>query len=133
MNGPNLIPVGIWQILEELDFQFPIEDLQIGLNQYIIEAHQTLCMYQDGVIGPVVLVHVIDVDTGREQMLALTESGIPPRVEHWALEDARRGMRIQAFSGAEVMVLREQSDKAKGAPQAKAPTVSRPPGYPTST
>ncbi|CAE7378607.1 unnamed protein product, partial [Symbiodinium sp. CCMP2456] len=86
VNGPNLIAVGIWQILEELDFQLPIEDSQIGLNQYIIEAHQTLCMYQDGVLRPVVLVHVVDEDTGREQMLALTESEIPPRIEHWTLE-----------------------------------------------
>ena len=29
VHGPNLIAVGIWQILEELDFQLPI-DLQIG-------------------------------------------------------------------------------------------------------
>ncbi|CAE7467613.1 GIP, partial [Symbiodinium sp. CCMP2592] len=132
VNGPNLIAVGIWQILEELDFQLPIEDLQIGLNQYIIEAHQTLCMYEDGALRPVVLVHVIDMDTNREQMLALTESGIPPRIERWTIEDARRGMRLQAFSGAEVMAFREESDRAKGAPKAKAPTVSSPPKYPGS-
>ena len=115
--------MGIWQILEELDFQLPIEDLQIGLNQYIIEAHQTLCMYQDGVLRPVVLVHVIDYDTGREQMLALTESEIPPRIEHWTLE----GMRLQAFSGAEVMTQRAERM------QAKAPTVAAPPGYPSGS
>ena len=43
VNGPNLIAVGIWEILEELDFQLPIEDIQIGQDQYIIEAHQVLC------------------------------------------------------------------------------------------
>ena len=90
VNGPNLIAVGIWEILEELDFQLPIENIQIGQDQYIIEAHQVLCMYQDGIIRPVALVHVIDDESGREQMLALTESGVPPRVEPWTLEDARR-------------------------------------------
>ena len=78
-------------------------------------------------LRPVVLVHVIDDDTGREQMLALTESSVPPRIEPWTLEDARRGMRLQAFSGAEVM-----NQRAERMP-AKAPTVARRPGYPSGS
>ena len=82
VNGPNLIAVGIWQILEELDFALPVEDIQIGYAQYIVEAHQTFCVSKRGSeaggFGP--------EESGREQMLALRESEVPPRTEHWALD-----------------------------------------------
>ena len=134
VNGPNLIANGVWEILEELDFQFPLENIQIGRDQYIIEARQVLCLYHDRVIRPVVLVHLIDVESGREQMLALTECDVRPRTETWTLEEARDMLRprLLPFSGAEVMASREQRAKAKGAPLAKAPTVPPPPGYPAS-
>ncbi|CAE7168455.1 unnamed protein product, partial [Symbiodinium necroappetens] len=88
VNGPNLIANGVWGILEELDFQLPLEDIRIGQDQYIIEARQTWCIYQDGIIRPVVLVHLIDVESGREQMLALTECDIQPRTQTWTLDEA---------------------------------------------
>ena len=63
--------------------------------------------------------HVIDDESGREQVLALTESGVPPRTETepWTLEDARRSLRIQPFSAVEVMNPRDepmQDAQAKG-------------------
>ena len=74
------------------------------------------------------MVHVIDEESGREQMLALTESEVPPRTEteHWTLEDARRGLKLQPFSAVEAM---NQRDERLQAAQAKAPTVAAPPGY----
>ena len=110
VNGPNLIANGVWEILEELDFQLPLENIQIGRDQYIIEARQVLCLYHDRVIRPVVLVHLIDVESGREQMLALTECDVRPRTETWTLEEARDMLRprLLPFSGAEVMASREQ-------------------------
>ena len=81
------------------------------------------------------LTHLIDVESGREQMLALTESGVRHHVERWTLNDVQEVLHprsLQPFSGAEVVARREQR-QAKAPSKAKAPTVSRPPGYPTST
>ncbi|CAE7336713.1 unnamed protein product, partial [Symbiodinium sp. CCMP2592] len=56
VNGPNLIAVGIWEILEELDFQLPIEDIQIGCE----EGHADSAVF----CGPQVL-----VDSGANEVI----------------------------------------------------------------
>ena len=101
VDGPNQIAVGVWWALSEIDFDLPVSNVEIGSGQFIVSARHQLCFYEDGVIRPLALVHLIDLDTGREQMLALTESDVAPIVGVWDLEEARSMLlRVLNPSGA---------------------------------
>ena len=77
---PNDVARGLWLLFQELDFDFPIQGEQIGPGQFVVSAREVLCEHADNIIRPVVLVHILDSDTGREQMLALANHQVSPRV-----------------------------------------------------
>ena len=80
---PNDVARGLWLLFQELDFDFPTQGEQIVPGQFAVSARKVLCEHADNIIRPVVLVHILDSDTGREQMLALANHKVSPRVRPW--------------------------------------------------
>ena len=77
-----------WLLLEDSGFDFPIEGEQIGPGQFVLSAREILCECMDNIIRPVVVVHILDSETGQEQMLAIANHQVSPRVRPWQLHQA---------------------------------------------
>ena len=79
-TGQNDVARGLWFLFQEMNFDFPIQGEQIGPGQFVMSAREVLCEHADNIIRPVALVHILDSDTGQEQMLALANHQVSPRV-----------------------------------------------------
>ena len=75
-----------------MDFDFPTQGEQIGPGQFVVSAREVLCEYADNIIRPVVLVHILDSDTGQEQMLAIANYQVSPWVRPWRQFQAPLGV-----------------------------------------
>ena len=140
---PNDVARGLWFLFQDLDFDFPIQGEQIGPGQFVVSAREVLCEHADNIIRPVVLVHILDSDTGREQMLALANHQVSPRVRPWRQFQAPLGiMRPLREAAADLRGILAQEETVfgprgyaerfgdpdpDGFPPARAPTVPMPP------
>ena len=134
---------GLWMVFQDLNFDFPIQGEQIGPGQFVLSAREVLCEHADNIIRPVVLVHILDSDTGQEQMLVLANHQVSPRVRPWRYFQAPLGiMRPLREAAADLRGILAQEEAAFGSrgyaerfsnpdpdgfPPARAPTVPMPP------
>ena len=139
---PNDVARGLWLLFQELDFAFPMQGEQIGPGQFVLSAREVLCEHADNIIRPVVLVHILDSDTGREQMLALANHQVSPRVRPWRqfqaplgimrpLREAATDLREilaqeEAVFGSRGYAERFGGPDLDGFPPARAPTIPTP-------
>ena len=141
-TGQYDVARGLWLLFQELDFDFPIQGEQIGPGQFVMSAREVLCEHADNIIRPVVLVHILDSDTGQEQMLALANHQVSPRVRPWRqfqallgimrpLREAAQDLRgildqEEAVFGSRGYAERFGNPDLDGFPPARAPTVPTP-------
>ena len=146
---PNDVARGLWFLFQDLNFDFPIQGEQIGPGQFVVSAREVLCEHADNIIRPVVLAHILDSDTGREQMLALANHQVSPRVRPWRQFQAPLGiMRPLREAAADLRGILAQEEMVFGSrgyaerfgnpdpdgfPPARAPTVPMPPSVPRSS
>ena len=142
-TGQNDVARGLWFLFQEMNFDFPIQGEQIGPGQFVMSAREVLCEHADNIIRPVVLVHILDSDTGQEQMLALANHQVSPRVRPWRyfqaplgimrpLREAARDLQGILAQEEAVFGLRGYAERFgnpdyDGFPPARAPTVPMPP------
>ena len=84
VNSPNAIAIGIWFALAWEGYPEAASDVAIGEGQIILRARQVLLMHEDQTARPGYVIWVMDVDTGQEQFLALSEWDTAPVVRPWS-------------------------------------------------
>ena len=81
VQSPTAIAIGIWWTCSRLHLELPMADEPVGEGQTLVQAREV--RFSDGILRQVVLAHVLDVETGQQQFLALAENDLMPTVHPW--------------------------------------------------